>query len=105
MGSQWAQRGNKNTWEERGFLSLPAEICIYLWHLCGIGSRLVAYAMFVAGYTSKLWILVGIRWILNTIWIKVDAWEISLTNCVAFGGVYLFSFVPISPKRQIDIIT
>lgn len=39
MGSQWMPKNSKERWEEKGFLSLPAETCIYMWHLCAIGKE------------------------------------------------------------------
>ncbi|CAL4076535.1 unnamed protein product, partial [Meganyctiphanes norvegica] len=88
-------------WEKKGLLSRYAEVCVYCWQLLCIGSRLLAYAMFSVVYFQWLWLLVTLRWCIHTLWIYFDVKEMSLANSIAFGGVYLFTFVTTSPGQQI----
>ncbi|XP_069193195.1 XK-related protein 7 isoform X1 [Procambarus clarkii] len=95
----------KDEWESKGRLSWAAELAIYCWQLLAITSRVVAYALFWVVHFSLLWVPILIRWTIHTLWIYFDVAEMSLINSVAFGGVYLFSFVTTSPGRQILRIT
>ncbi|XP_076045142.1 XK-related protein 4-like [Oratosquilla oratoria] len=99
----WRTTSQKATKVEtqRAFLSLPAELCIFSWQFLAIGSRLVAYSMFTTVHQHYLWLLVSVRWTIHTLWIYLDVAEISLANSIAFGGVYLFTFVTTSPGRQV----
>lgn len=87
--------------DTKGVLSWGAEAMIYCWQLLAIGSRVVAYALLWVIYFDWLWLPITLRWLLHALWIYFDVAEMSLVNSVAFGGIYLFSFVTTSPGRQI----
>lgn len=89
------------TWERKGVLSWMAEVTIYCWQLLSIGSRVTAYALFSVVHFHLLWVPIMVRWMIHTLWIYFDVREMSLINSIAFGGVYLFSFVTTSPGHQI----
>ncbi|XP_071522647.1 XK-related protein 7-like isoform X2 [Panulirus ornatus] len=91
----------KDTWENKGVLSWTAEVAIYCWQLLAITSRVVAYALFWVVHFKLLWVPIMVRWMIHTLWIYFDVAEMSFVNSIAFGGVYLFSFVTTSPGRQI----
>ncbi|KAK8730967.1 hypothetical protein OTU49_007723, partial [Cherax quadricarinatus] len=95
----------KDEWESKGRLSWAAELSIYCWQLLAITSRVIAYALFWVVHFNLLWIPILVRWTIHTLWIYFDVAEMSLINSIAFGGVYLFSFVTTSPGRQILRIT
>ncbi|XP_066976599.1 XK-related protein 4-like isoform X1 [Macrobrachium rosenbergii] len=88
-------------WERKGILSWVAEVTIYCWQLLSIGSRVTAYALFAVVRFNLLWVPIIVRWLIHTLWIYFDVREMSVINSVAFGGVYLFSFVTTSPGHQI----
>ncbi|XP_042886837.1 XK-related protein 6-like isoform X1 [Penaeus japonicus] len=96
-----AGRRPKQPWEKKGVLSWPAEVAIYCWQLLSIGSRVVAYALFSVVHFRLLWVPIMLRWMIHSVWIFFDVREMSIVNSIAFGGVYLFSFVTTSPGRQI----
>ncbi|KAG0723446.1 XK-related protein 4 [Chionoecetes opilio] len=87
--------------ETKGVLSWTAEATIYCWQLLAIGSRVVAYALLWVIHFDWLWLPISLRWLMHALWIYFDVAEMSLVNSVAFGGIYLFSFVTTSPGRQI----
>ncbi|KAK4288125.1 hypothetical protein Pmani_038831 [Petrolisthes manimaculis] len=85
----------------KGVLSWPAEMAIYCWQLLAIGSRVIAYALLWVVHFDWLWLPITLRWCLHALWIYFDVAGMSLVNSIAFGGVYLFSFVTTAPGRQI----
>ncbi|XP_045107259.1 uncharacterized protein LOC123502107 [Portunus trituberculatus] len=87
--------------DTKGVLSWGAEATIYCWQLLAIGSRVVAYGLLWVVYFDWLWLPISLRWLLHALWIYFDVADMSLVNSVAFGGIYLFSFVTTSPGRQI----
>ncbi|XP_063852370.1 uncharacterized protein LOC135095449 [Scylla paramamosain] len=107
QGVQGRGRGRTGTTQlaspadTKGVLSWTAEATIYCWQLLAIGSRVVAYALLWVVYFDWLWLPISIRWLLHALWIYFDVADMSLVNSVAFGGIYLFSFVTTSPGRQI----
>ncbi|KAK7076982.1 hypothetical protein SK128_001989 [Halocaridina rubra] len=86
--------------ERKGVLSWLAEVTLYCWQLLSIGSRVTAYALFSVVYFKLIWVPIMVRWLIHTLWIYFDVHEMSLINSVAFGGVYLFSFVTTAPGHQ-----
>lgn len=64
-------------------------------------SRVVAYALFWVVHFKLLWVPIMVRWMIHTFWIYFDVAGMSFVNSIAFGGVYLFSFVTTSPGRQV----
>lgn len=92
--------GTVAEFHRRADLSAPAHILLYCWQFSTIGSRLVCYAMFASVLPLWLLLLAAVRWLLNTIYILVDVPNMSLANCAAFGGVYLFTFVSASTDQQ-----
>jgi len=92
-------------YEHRANLTPFAYVMLYMWQLMLIGTRLVMYSLFASMFSLWVLLLAFGRWIINTIMILLDVRNMSLANCLSFGGVYLFTFVSTSDDSQLGRVS
>ncbi|XP_043197515.1 XK-related protein 6-like [Amphibalanus amphitrite] len=92
------QRSLRYSLPAKNNLSTPATVVLFFWHLCSIGSRVLAISLCASLFPVYVAIGLVVHWVLMTIWLICQKTQACYTKCeemlfvLVLGAVYIFTF-------------
>ncbi|XP_037085551.1 XK-related protein 4-like [Pollicipes pollicipes] len=92
------QRSLRYSLPAKNNLSTPATVVLFFWHLCSVGSRVLAISLCASLFPVYVAIGLLVHWVLMTCWLIYQKTEACYTRCeellfvIVLGAVYIFTF-------------